>query len=320
MNQYTSLCKALNQRELPHEFFEDCLDSLRFRICELMDGYPPSCEMVIGPSRVGKTMLIDSIARQFPAVVKDGVRQVPVLVVKLTHGISPKQLPRCVLTDLGAPVPSSMASNALMYERMARQLRLAGTRVILFDEVGHIVDIGSKLAPRAAGDWFKQVIDQLSISVVLFGILPVERLLKSNEQLRYRTGAVTRFYPYAWAVPAEQRHFVACIRTYVKLFEQAGCRFTFEFEALVHNTYLISGGLIGIVAKFMVRLAHNVKSKNDNEITWQDCAKALERIETIWESGKENPGFQEMLVAPIRLNEAYSLVMEDARARHRKSV
>lgn len=318
MNQYTSLCKAIEERELPHEFFEDCLDSLRFRICELIDGYPPSCEMVIGPSRVGKSMLIDSISRQFPPAVKDGVRQVPVLVVELTTGISPKQLPRSVLTALGAPVPSSMASNALMYERMARQLKLAGTRVILFEEAGHIVDVGSKLPPRAAGDWFKQVIDQLDISVVLFGILPLERLLKSNEQLRYRTGAVRRFYPYAWAVPAEQRHFVACIRTYVKLFEQAGCRFAFEFEALVHNTYLISGGLIGIVAKFMLRLAHDVKRSNDHEISFQTCAKALKNIETIWES--DNPGFKEMLVAPIRLQEAHTLVFEDARARRQRTV
>lgn len=317
MSQAIGLRRAIQDRELPHAFFEEHLQALQLRICDALDGYPPSIDTVLGPSRVGKTMLIHSLARQFPEKVRDGVRHVPVLVVPVPTPATPKQLPRSVLKALGAPIPTSMAGTALMFERMARQLKLADTRVILFEEASHIVDIGTKLPPRAAGDWFKQLMDQLNISVVLFGVPRLERLLESNEQLRYRAGAVIRFNPYAWAAPAEQRHFAACIRTYVKIFEQSGSRFTFEFEALVRNTYLLSGGLIGVVAKFMSRLAYELKNREERDISFEDCALSASRIEVAGDS--DHPAFQETDVAAIKLQAAHTFVLNEASVRYRKT-
>jgi hypothetical protein len=317
MSQATALRKAIQERELPHAFFEEHMQALQLRICDAVDGYPPSIDTVLGPSRVGKTMLINSLVREFPEVVREGVRHVPVLVVPVPTPATPKQLPRSVLKALGAPIPTSVAGTALMFERMARQLKLAGTRVILFEEASHIVDVGTRLPPRAAGDWFKQLMDQLNISVMLFGVPRLERLLESNEQLRYRAGAVMRFNPYAWAVPAEQRHFAACIRTYVKIFEQSGSHFTFEFEPLVRNTYLLSGGLIGVVSKFMSRLAFDLKSREDRDISFEDCALSASRIEAA--SGSDHPAFQEMDVAAIKLHAAHTFVLNEAGVRFRKT-
>lgn len=317
MNQATALRKAIQERELPHAFFEEHLEALQLRIEDAMQGYPASIDTVLGPSRVGKTMLIHSLSRVHPEQVIDGVRHVPVLVVPVPTPATPKQLPRSVLKALGAPIPTSMAGTALMFERMARQLKLAGTRVILFEEASHIVDVGTRLPPRAAGDWFKQLMDQLNVSVVLFGVPRLERLLDSNEQLRYRAGAVMRFNPYAWAVAAEQRHFAVCIRTYVKIFEQAGSRFTFEFEPLVRNTYLLSGGLIGVVSKFMSRLAFDLKSREDRNITFEDCALSASRIEAAGDS--EHPAFVNLDVPSIRLQAAHTFVLDEAGVRYRKT-
>lgn len=317
MSQATALRKAIQERELPHAFFEEHLEALQLRVEDALEGYPPSIDTVLGPSRVGKTMLIQSIARQYPESVKDGVRHVPVLVVPVPTPATPKQLPRSVLKALGAPIPTSVAGTALMFERMAGQLKLAGTRVILFEEASHIVDVGTKLPPRAAGDWFKQLMDQLNISVVLFGVPRLERLLESNEQLRYRSGAVMRFNPYAWAVPAEQLHFAACVRTYVKIFEQSGSHFMFEFEPLVRNTYLLSGGLIGVVSKFMSRLAYDLKSRDDRDISFEDCALSASRIEAAGDS--DHPAFQELDVPGIRLQAAHTFVLNEAGVRFRKT-
>lgn len=317
MSQATALRKAIQERELPHAFFEEHLEALQLRICDALEGYPPSIDTVIGPSRVGKSVLIHSLARQFPETVRDGVRHVPVLVVPVPTPATPKQLPRSVLKALGAPLPTSVAGTALMFERMARQLRLADTRVILFDEASHIVDVGTRLPPRAAGDWFKQLMDQLNISVVLFGVPRLERLLESNEQLRYRAGAVMRFNPYSWGATAEQRQFAACIRTYVKIFEQLGSHFTFEFEALVRNTYLLSGGLIGVVAKFMSRLAYDLKSREDRDISFEDCAVSAARIEAAGDIN--HPAFQEKDVASVKLLAAHTFVLNEAGVRYRRT-
>lgn len=317
MSQTLSLRRAIQERELPHAFFDEQMEALQMRVSDTLAGSPPSMDMLIGPSRVGKSMLINSLARQFPESTADGLRHVPVLVVRVPTPATPKELPRSVLRALGAPVPTSVTSTALMYERMSKQLRLARTRVILFEEANHIVDVGSKLPSRAAGDWFKQLMDELGISLVLFGIPHLERLLQSNEQLRYRCGAVMRFNPYAWSVPAERRHFAACVRAYVRMFEQSGVAVDVEFEPLVRNCYQLSGGLIGVMAAFMARLAFDLKKGDPGQpVTFEACARSASRIEVA--GGLERPAFVEHNIPDIKLHQTHTFVLDEARVRYRK--
>lgn len=326
MNQVNALRRAIEERELPHAFFEEHLEALQMRVDDALEGHPPTIDTVLGPSRVGKTMLIQALARRYPERSVDGVRQVPVLVVPVPTPASPKQLPQSVLKALGAPIPASVASTALMFERMSRQLKLAGTRVILFEEASHIVDTGTRLPPRAAGDWFKQLMDQLNISVVLFGVPRLERLLESNEQLRYRCGAVIRFNPYAWKDANEQRQFVSCIGTYVRIFEESGWRFNFPPKALVHNSYLLSGGLIGVVSKFMSRLAFDARSRESRDISFEDCALSASKIEAVrcipdspfGESPTASQPFVAPEVADILLQKAHTRVLDEASVTVRK--
>jgi len=317
MSQATALRKAIYERELPHAFFEQQMDELHLRIQDAMEGNPPSFDMVVGPSRVGKSMLADALVRQYPECKKDGLRQVPVLKVRTPDAASPRAMPRSVLIALNAPVPASMASTALMFERMARQLKMAGTRVILFDEASQLVDSGTRMPPRAAGDWFKRILDALEISVVVFGIPRLELLLKSNEQLRYRSGAVIRFNPYSWESVAERNQFASSTKAYVKMFEEAGSHFLFDFDSLVRNTYFLSGGLIGVVTKFMSRLAFDIKTREDRDITFEDCAAAAARIETTCSA--DYPAFENAKVEDVKLQAAHRFVLDEASVIYRKT-
>lgn len=319
MSQANALRKAIQERELPHAYFEEQMDELHLRIQDALEGNPPSFDMVVGPSRVGKSMLIEALLRQYPESVKDGIRQVPVLAVRTPSPASPRVLPRSVLVALKAPIPTSTASTALLYERMARQLKMAGTRAILFDEASHIVDSGTRMPPRAAGDWFKQVMDALSISIVVFGIPRLELLLKSNEQLRYRSGAVMRFNPYSWENVSERRQFAVATKTYAKMFEEAGSHFLFDFDCLVRNSYLLSGGLIGVLTKFMSRLAFDIKGREDRNISFDDCATAAARIETTCSA--DFPAFANanVKVEDASLRAAHCLVLDEACVIYRKA-
>jgi len=317
MNQVASLRRAIQDLELPHSFFDKLHIALMLRIEDALDGFAPSVDLLVGPSRVGKTMLIHSLAREFLEVTKDGFRHVPVLVVPVPTPATPKQLPRSVLKALGAPLPTAVTGVAQMFERMARQLKLAGTRVILFEEASHIVDVGTKVPPRAAGDWFKQLTDVLGISVVLFGVPRLTRLLESNEQLRLRSGAVMQFRPYAWTEHDEMRSFAACIRAFVGIFEQWGRTFAIGFDSFVRNCYLLSGGLIGVVSKFMARLAFDLKARAPGEISFADCAHSAALIEAAGDS--DHPAFQELEVPPIKLHAAYTFVLNEAGMRHLKT-
>lgn len=317
MTTIAGLRRGINDWELPHARFDQLRAALADQIDDSMDGgLPPFLECVVGPSRVGKTMLINSLARDYPADAQDGARRIPVLVVPIPTPASPKQLPLSVLKALKAPIPTTVRSGFQLVERMSSQLKLAKTRVILFEEGNHIVDVGSKVRAREAGDWFKQLLDELQISIVLFGIPKLERLFDSNEQLRLR-GAITRFYPYSWMIPEEQRQFAACVKAYIRKFEEYGVRFDVGLAPLVQNCFLVSGGLVGVLSKFMSRLAYVLKNGNASVVTFELCRKAASEIESAGEV--DHPAFREQDVPPIRLNAVYTSVLNEAVMRPRKS-
>jgi len=318
MTTMTGLRRGINDWELPHARFDHLRSALACQIEDtLHGGFPPFLECVVGPSRVGKSMLIESLARDYPPQLHDGVRHVPVLVVKMPPYASPKQLPLSVLKALKAPIPTAVRSNFQLVERMSSQLRLAKTRVILFEEANHIVDSGSRIQARAAGDWFKQLMDEFQVSVVLSGIPKLERLFESNEQLRLRGAAIARFYPYSWMILPEQRQFAACVKAYTRKFDEYGVSFDVDLSSLVQNCFLVSGGLVGVLSKFMCRLAYDLKSSDASTVTFEMCGQAASEIESAGEV--DHPAFREQEVPQIRLNAVYTSVLTEAGMRPRKS-
>jgi Cdc6-like AAA superfamily ATPase len=130
--------------ELPHPMFMEHLTALKQRIDDVLAGFAPKIVSVPGPSGVGKSSLIANLARDYPENRIDGRRYVPVLVVEVPPYTTVKLLPKCVLRALGFNVPSRMTAGA-MSELMEKQLRLAGTRVVIFDEISHLVEEGSRV-------------------------------------------------------------------------------------------------------------------------------------------------------------------------------
>jgi hypothetical protein len=148
-----TLRQVIESCELSHSEFLDHFEALKQRIDDALDGHPAASERLIGPSRVGKSMLINNLARCYPETKVDGIRRIPVLVVPVPSPVSPKEMPKSVLAALG--MPSVRGNSGDLFAKMERLLRLSGTKVLLFEEASHIVEVGTKMPPRAAGDWFK---------------------------------------------------------------------------------------------------------------------------------------------------------------------
>ena len=59
--------------ELPHAAFLEHEHALLRRLKDAVAGRPPVSEWIVGPSRVGKSMLIARLLRQFPEERVNGV-------------------------------------------------------------------------------------------------------------------------------------------------------------------------------------------------------------------------------------------------------
>lgn len=277
MTPAQQLRRDIETCELAHPMFIEHANALKQCIDDALAGFAAKVTRVPGPSGVGKSSLIATLARTYPPTRMNGRLMVPVLVVEVPQFASAKQLPSCVLQALGLQVPRNMTVGA-MFDLMQKQLELAGTRVVIFDEISHLVDEGSRVPPRAASDWLKTLVDKANVTLIVFGIPRLERLFSANEQLRRRSRPARVFLPYDATDPRQMTAYVACVTNYVRMFAAAGYPIHLPTRVLVQQTYLLTGGLVGVLSDFMRELARRGACGAPRGLTYADCQSALAEV------------------------------------------
>jgi hypothetical protein len=291
--------------------FVEHLTELKRRVDDAIAGFAPKVVPVPGPSRAGKSSLIARLSRDYPESRIEGCRRVPVLVVDVPPSATSKLLPKSVLRALGIRVPGTMTGGT-MFDLMVEQLSLAGTRVIIFDEISHLVDEGSRVPTRAASDWLKTLSDTLNMTLILFGIPRLEFLFKANEQLRNRACPARNFMPYDASDAEQLKAYFSCVTSYTRVFEAAGYPIDVRPRVLTQQTYLLTGGLIGKLADFMRELASLMAYEAPRAITYADCQKAIEYVSHAGSPHRlafEDSGIDDAGVEPAALKQAYVHVL-----------
>ena len=311
MTPAQKLRRDIESCELPHPMFMEHRSTLIRRIDDALANFSPKIVRVPGPSGVGKSSLIVTLSREYPENRIDGRRHVPVLVVKVPQSATVKLLPKSVLRALGIEVSGRMTAGA-MFDLMVTQLRLAGTRVVIFDEISHLVDEGSRVPPRAASDWLKTLADTLEVTLILFGIPRLERLFSANEQLRRRACPARNFLPYDASDVPQMKAYNSCVINYARLFATAGYPIGVPPRVLTQQSYLLTGGLIGVLADFMRELARSMANETPRLITYADCQKAIEDVSHAGSPHRlafQDSDTEDVGVEPIALKQAYIHVL-----------
>lgn len=307
MNRGKELRQRIETSELHHPRFQQLLLRLRRRMDEAIDGHSPSIECVVGPTRVGKSMLANVLVRDHPSVRVQGRRRVPVLLTRMGALVSPSRLPISVLAALGIAAPPRANADSLT-DLMCTQIRLAETKAILFEEASHLVEDGAKVTPREVTDWLKTVVDDTAITAVLFGVPRLTNLLQSNIQLNHRAMAPVEFRPYDVRVPEEQTAFASCVRTYAEMFRDAGLPIDVQLGSLVANCYLQSAGAIGLLSLFMQELATKFMYEQPRPVTLDDCLEVCQRLNPA--GHPDYVPFAQREVPPIGLSAAHARFIE----------
>ncbi|MFT7722211.1 MAG: TniB family NTP-binding protein [Roseateles sp.] len=308
MNSAAELRRSIETCRLSHVAYDEHYRWLKDRIDDALDGFSPRIEGLIGPSRAGKSMLLEALEQDYPAKRVDGVRDVPVLRVKLPPAITPKLFPAELLKALKVPIPAKVKTSGELLGRVCEQFKLAGTRVLLLDEASHFVEPGARVPPRAAGDMVKSLSDDANLSIFATGIPHLERLFQSNEQLRLRASARRMFKPYNFAEAEDRMAFAQCVRTYADLFDRYGWPIDMDFAALVKQCYFHCGGLIGVLSAFMRELCIRKRGESPRPLTLADCLDAAQRAEGTGHA--LHKPFQSEEVSAAELNQAYGYVLE----------
>lgn len=311
MTPAQQLRRDIETCELAHPMFVEHTHALKQCINDALAGFAPKVTRVPGPSGVGKSSLIATLSRAYPQTRTNGRLLAPVLIVEVPQSASAKQLPISVLQALGLQVTRNMTVGS-MFDLMQKQMELAGTRVVVFDEISHLVDEGSRVPPRAASDWLKALVDKTKVALIVFGIPRLERLFSANEQLRRRSRPPRIFLPYDATDAKQMAAYTACVTNYARMFVSAGYPLSVSPRVLVEQSYLLTGGLIGVLSDFMRELARRVADGAPRALTYADCQAVLDEVSHAGSPHQlafQDSGVEDVVVPLAALKQAYVHVL-----------
>ena len=158
------------------------------------NGEEPEHLLLVGDSGTGKSTLLKKFISAYPRVEHLEFTEVPVLYTEVPSKISIKSLAGLMLLNLGSEYWSRGDEVDRTYQ-LVQLIRACKCRIIILDEVNHLVDRGGAKTNYAIGDWIKQLGTSANTSIVLAGTLRAKQLLWTNAQLASRYGEILTISP-----------------------------------------------------------------------------------------------------------------------------
>ncbi|MBV2132391.1 TniB family NTP-binding protein [Pseudomonas sp. MAP12] len=210
----------------------------------------PQILPVVGPTRVGKTTLLELFLREQAAKCSEGREVIRVVSPKHLTG---RALPDACLVGIGMS-PAVFNNHVAATNALIQALRRLETRMIIFDETQHMLERGSSTTVRAAADFLKHLYDQAGVSLVLAGLPTLTGLFSANEQLADRARRPVEYTPYYWDGP-DYRDFRAALAGALEYLTETGWQtFPFNDAEFAARMYVATAGRYGLINKLFMEV------------------------------------------------------------------
>lgn len=220
---------------------------------------------LIGPSRAGKTRLLEAILNSYPSENRCLVR------TALPRSERKKAMLMKILEALGDPL-WDCGTEDKMQIRLIGLLRDLEIKYLICDEFQHCVSSRGSVN-YAVADLFKVLLDEAQVTIVAAGLERTADVLSSNEQLEGRCLQAVYLPRFSWHDPASRAEFMGVIDGFCS--GLGGIRMpAFDNEDACFRWWVASGGLIGYVHKIFRKLLTQLKRENKMRATLADFQNA----------------------------------------------
>lgn len=216
--------------------------------------------LLLGLPRVGKSLILQLLREDFPFRTQDGHRLIPVIRVPTPVRPTMKGMAEAIVEVLDSRKYGRQSADQ-MTARARFLLSVAQTRVILFDDIQHVVERHSAKSWYEVADWLKTLSDELNLTLVLVGLPSAREIITVNHQLRDRADPAHILYPYNWNRKADIAEFCRCLLSVGEILVQQGWRVPDLSDLeLVRRFYASSLGRYGMVVKLLNTARHIARS------------------------------------------------------------
>lgn len=269
----------IDQILIPHTLFVKYK-----RRVELLFGAAEFCEdpggiVIIGPSRSGKTRLLQHFEGEHQRVRKADGMYIPILRITTPAKPTVRGLAQEFLRAIGDPRWRNKDTEQERTDRLKILLQQAGTRMILIDEFHHFFDKASQTIQHHVSDWLKILIDETKLALVVSGLPSCMSVINQNEQLRGRFTGVMEMPRFDWENQVSRLEFISILEA----FQTALSSYEFpdmSSESVAFRIYCATGGLMGYVTKILRQAIWGAISMQTKVIGLADLAVAYE--DAIW--------------------------------------
>jgi hypothetical protein len=163
------------------------MDELEFLLESSGGTGESTCLPLIAPTRAGKTTAIKLFLALHPPRLNDKGRldEVPVAYVPTPARASINDIAAAVLCALGDPHPTQGTEKERLF-RIHQYVEKLKVKMIIFDELEHLVSKKNDEVNHDSAEWIKQLINDLSCGFVVAGTERVARIFLVNDQLTGR--------------------------------------------------------------------------------------------------------------------------------------
>jgi Cdc6-like AAA superfamily ATPase len=154
----------------------------------------PEYLVLLGETGVGKSTLLKRFLKDHPRIEHPEFTEIPVLYAEIPSRCTIKMLVSHLLSEMRSPF-WNRGDELERTRQFVKLLKTTKVRLILLDEVNHLVDRGKEKSHYTVGDWVKQLGTRSGLPIVLTGIPRSKQLFETNEQLADRFGEIVYIEP-----------------------------------------------------------------------------------------------------------------------------
>lgn len=212
----------------------------------------PQCMSLEGRTGAGKSTLVKTYARHFPAIETNTGRQTPVLYLEVPSPVGIRDLAAVALKRLGDPA-YERGTRAALTMRLIALILDCGVELVILDDFHHLIDKETNHILAQVSDWLKYLIKETGVPFLVVGIEGhVEVILQANPQLSRLFAAREALQPFVWdpGQPATCQEFSRFVEYTERAME---CSLTKELPRLelLSRIHRATEGVVGNVMNLM---------------------------------------------------------------------